>query len=316
MRPALAAVVALLLAVAVAAPASAQAPPVATVDGIGEVTRAQFDHWALIAARAERLRRVPPPGTPAFRRIRRQVVELLVQSLWVRGEAQERGIVVTAEEVRRAVAKQRRQAFPRPGDFGRFLRRSGYTIADIHLRVRLQLTSDRIRREVVRDAPPVTPEEVRAYYDERARHFVVPERRRVRMIVARTRASASRARRLIAHGASFARAARLTGARAASATSADLPRRLRRAVLRAPRARLRGPVRAAGRWHVFRVTAIRPARRQPFEEVEATIRDILESERQQQALTVFIDDFRSRWRAATACQSRFAADDLCGRTLP
>lgn len=314
MRVALAAVAA---AAALAAPAAAQAPVVATVDGVGEVTRAQFDHWAVIAARAAGRRRVPPAGTPAYGRIRDQVVELLVQQLWVQGEANQRGIVVTDEQVRRSFARQRRQSFPRRGSFRRFLRRSGYTVADIRFRVRLELTSDRLRREVVRDVPPPTAEEVRAYYDEHPRDFVFPERRRVRLVVARSRAAAAQARRAIARGASFGRAARLAGAQARTVARNEgtLRPRLDRAVFRARRGRLRGPVQAAGRWYVFRVVGVRRAYQQPYEEAEPIIRGVLESERRQQALDAFIKDFQSRWRAATACRARFATDALCGRTL-
>jgi parvulin-like peptidyl-prolyl isomerase len=315
MRSAVAGVAA---ALALAAPAGAQAPPVATVDGAGEVTRAQFEHWARIAARTAGRSRVPRPGTAAFRRIREQVTVLLVQNLWLLAEAEQRGLVVTAERVRRAFVRQKRAAFPRPGAFGRFLRRYGYTIDDLLLRVRLELTSTAIRRDVVRDVPPPTPEEVRAYYEAHRDEFVRPERRRVRLLAARSRAAAAAARRAIARGLSFARAARLAGVRArtVSANEGTLHPRLDRAVFRAPRGRVRGPLRAFGRWYVFRVVAIRPERLQPLERAAPAIGGRLTAERQQQALGAFIADFRRRWRAATACRVRYAAGEVCGRIVP
>ena len=309
--------VALVAALLLAAPASAQSPVIATVEGSGEITRAQFDHWALLAARSRERRRVPPRGTPAFRSIRRQVMQLLIQNLWIEGEARARGIAVTAEEVDRNFRIQRRQSFPRRGDFRRFLRDSGFTVRDIKYRVRLEALSNRLRRQVERTAPAVTPEEVRAWYDSEIERFTEPERRHVWVLRTRTRAAASRARAAIARGASFPRAARLVDGKARFDRLAEdvIAGRLARAIFRAPRGRVGGPVRSLRRWHVFRVVRIVPERTQPFEEAREVIHEILTSERRQEALDAFIEEFQARWRAVTVCRVRYATGD-CGRTIP
>lgn len=277
MRTALVAVAALL---ALAAPAAAQAPPVVTVAGAGEVTRAQFDHWMRVAARVG----VPRPAR------RGEVMKLLVQSLWVRGEAAQRGIVVSGEELRRAFAVQKRRSFPRPGDFGRFLRRSGFRLSDILFRVRLELLSLRIRRQVVRAAPAVTEEEERAYYEEHPRDFVVPERRDVRYAVAARRAAAlAKPRRLRVY-----------------ARRGDFPP----AVFR----RRHGVVRWRGVWLAFRVVRVHPRRTETFAQARERIHASLTAERQQDALEGFIREFRERWRALTTCRAAYATDAYCGQT--
>ncbi|MDQ5807872.1 MAG: peptidylprolyl isomerase, partial [Actinomycetota bacterium] len=293
----------LCLCLCLVAPAGAQAPAVAMVDGVGEVTRADYDHWARIARRIG-----------SARRVRRQVMELLVQNLWVQGEAAQRGVTVTDEEVRRAFRRQKRQSFGTPRQFRRFLRRTGYTVRDLLYRVRLEQLSNRIRKSVVSGVPAPSEEELRTYYDEQLEGFTRPEHRHVWVLRTRTRAAAARAKRAIARGMSFPRAARVFGGRARRERLIEdvIDRRFARAVFRTDRGRLGGPVRALGDWHVFRVLRIVPARVQPYEEARPTILGLLEAQRQQEALDAFIEDFRERWRPATSCRERYATPE-CGR---
>jgi hypothetical protein len=60
-------------------------------------------------------------------------MQFLVSARWIEG-----------------VRRTRRQAFPKPGSFRRFLARSAMTIGDIVYRVRLDMLSNRIRADVLR----------------------------------------------------------------------------------------------------------------------------------------------------------------------
>lgn len=73
----------------------------------------------------------------------------LISSDWVIGEAQERSVQVSAREVRRSFDHIRRAQFHKRGEFSKFLRRSGQTVADLLFRVRLQLLSSRVEKQVV-----------------------------------------------------------------------------------------------------------------------------------------------------------------------
>lgn len=266
-----------------AAPATAQSPAVATVDGSGEVTEAQYDHWAKIA------RRSSPKASP--RTIRRMVMQLLIQNLWVGGEAAERGIAVTDAEVDREFRDQKRQSFGTEREFRRFLRRSGFSVADVKYRVRLELLSTKVRREVLRDVPEPTEEELRAYYDDHRARFAMPERRDVLFAVARTRAAAVAKRKRL----------RLYATR----------RHFPPAVFR----RRRGVVRRGGGWLAFRVIRVHAPRTRTFEEMRDHVERQLDAEREQAALDAFVENFRERWRARTECREPYAIRD-CGRRIP
>jgi hypothetical protein len=150
---------------AVAALTAGQPPPAPVeptakqpiVVGDKTISRGWLRHWTDIAARSA--------GDREHRRVYRlQAADALIGFRWIRSEAIERGIVVTREETDRSLRRQRRQSFPRRRDFRKFLRSSGQTIEDIRIRVRIDILSNRLRRQVTRGA--ATPQEQQARLDE------------------------------------------------------------------------------------------------------------------------------------------------------
>lgn len=73
----------------------------------------------------------------------------LISSEWVIREAQQLGIQVPDAQVKRTFEQIRHEQFPRRGECKKFLRSSGETVADLLLRVRLNLLSAAIQQRVV-----------------------------------------------------------------------------------------------------------------------------------------------------------------------
>lgn len=139
------------LAEAVAAAADASpTPTVAATPGPDtiamvaneKISEGEFRHWAAIARASD------GKGGSSQSAIRNQVMQLLISFRWIRGEADARGIDVTADEVQRSFDKQRAESFPRDADYEKFLKTSGQTPEDIRHRVELDLLSNRIRERV------------------------------------------------------------------------------------------------------------------------------------------------------------------------
>jgi hypothetical protein len=101
-----------------------------------------FRHWAGVAKRAEAKR------TKA-RAVIEQVMSFLISSDWVIGEAQALKVQVSDVEVRRSFNLIRREQFPKEAEFTAFLRSTGQTIADLLFRVRVDLDSVRIQRQII-----------------------------------------------------------------------------------------------------------------------------------------------------------------------
>ena len=124
-------------------------PPVVTVTAPAATTTVpelDLAHWVDAARASEGASSLPE------REAQRAALQLLVSLAWIGGEAGEQGIVVTDAQVQKSFDEQRRQSFPKDADFQRFLRQTHQTVADIQLRVRSDLLSDRIRDKVTAPA--------------------------------------------------------------------------------------------------------------------------------------------------------------------
>ena len=80
-------------------------------------------------------------------------MSFLISSDWVIGEARDLNVQVSAAEVRHRFDRIRRQQFPKRGEFTAFLRSSGQTVGDLLFRVRLNLLSARIQRQIIAGQP-------------------------------------------------------------------------------------------------------------------------------------------------------------------
>lgn len=115
------------------------------------ITGATFNHWAKVARKNETQqgsRRVKRPPAPAAQTIK-EVMGFLISNDWVIGEASELGINVSEATVKRHFDHIRAQQFPHRREFRKFLRNSGQTIADLLLRVRLNILSVAIQKHVL-----------------------------------------------------------------------------------------------------------------------------------------------------------------------
>jgi SurA N-terminal domain len=128
--------------VVVTVPAHADTQPdwrVALV-GTQPITASLYRHWEHVAHRQA-------PRDSAKQR-RTQVMTFLINSFWIIGEAQERGIRVSYKQVDRTLERQRRAAFPSEREFKRFLRQSGETVADLKFRVRIDLLTGKLASKI------------------------------------------------------------------------------------------------------------------------------------------------------------------------
>jgi hypothetical protein len=67
--------------------------------------------------------------------LRDQVLQFLISSQWIQGEADERKVKVTDAEVKKQFDTTKKQSFPKDADYQNFLKSSGMTEADLLFRV-------------------------------------------------------------------------------------------------------------------------------------------------------------------------------------
>ena len=134
------------------------APPEVVLACIGQapITGATFNHWAKVARKSpEPVHRhghhSKPHPLPVSTTIK-EVMGFLISSDWVIGEAARLGVDVNEATVKHRFDHIRAQQFPHRREFRKFLRNSGQTIADLLLRVRLNLLSMAIQKRIVASA--------------------------------------------------------------------------------------------------------------------------------------------------------------------
>jgi hypothetical protein len=113
--------------------------------GPQEVTEAAFKHWSAVAQAEEGPH---SKHKPSAREVTEQVMGFLISADWVRGEAADLKVHVSSAIVQRRFHEERQAQFPEPREFRKFLRESKQTVADLLVRVELDILSERIQQRV------------------------------------------------------------------------------------------------------------------------------------------------------------------------
>jgi len=228
-----------------------------------------------------------------------------VRARWVEGEASERGLSLTEQELDAAFEEGVMDSFDNRKQFERFLKKEGLTEAEVRQQLRVDQLSAAIRAQVAEPAArAVTLDQVKAYVD--ANPQVLPAERTVWVAPAKNRARAIRLQQRLRRGATWA----ASGGHKTSVPMAvgDDTSALTRAIFRAKV----DTVARYGRT-VFKVTRDTPERPMPRKQQEAIAWELLSSEAQRLAIDAFVAQFTEKWRARTACGPAFAGHPSCGQ---
>jgi foldase protein PrsA len=330
---------------------------VAQVDGT-DIEKADYDHWLQIAAKAsgpdatvpdppeytkciaaaKKAAAKPAEGQPKqtdadykkqcqqqYDQLREQVVGLLINYQWLEGEAQEQGIKVTDEEVKKSFDEQKKQAFPKPADYDKFLKDSGQTNDDVLLRVKMELISNKIRDKVTKGKDQVSSQQIKDYYEKNKAQFAQPERRDLSVVLTKTKAKADQAKAALRSGESFKSvakqfsvddASKAQGGKLPAVAQGQQEKAFDEAIFKAPKGKIEGPVKTQFGFYVFEVDKINKASQQTLKEAEPTIKQLLTSQNQQKALDAFVKDFRERWKDKTDCREEYVTQDCKNAPKP
>lgn len=257
--------------------------------------------------------------------LRDQVLQFLISSQWIQGEAGDRKVSVTDAEVKKQFATTKKQSFPKDEDYKKFLTSSGMTEADLLFRVKLDTLSNKLREAIVKGKDKVSAAQITAYYNKNKARFAQPERRDLRIVLTKTKADAEKARTRLAGGESFKTVAKALSIDQASkgqggvllaVAKGQQEKALDEAVFAADKGKLSGPVKTQFGYYVFKVQKITKAAQQSEKQSTETIKQLLASQNQQKALDAFVKDFRTKWKGQTNCQDGFVTQDCKNAPKP
>jgi parvulin-like peptidyl-prolyl isomerase len=246
-----------------------------------------------------------------------EVLTYLIQSVWMQGEATDRGVAVTPAQVATSFQQERKAATPpltTVAELNSFLAKSGETVADLKWRTDITLLASKIEAKVQAATPAVTSTQIAAYYRAHRAQYVTPVTRNLHLVVTSTLVAANAAKAALAGGSSYAVVApkysidptsKAAGGKVLGASATALNPPLSAAVFKATPGILSGPLKAGSVYYVFTVDAIIPSSQQSLASASAAVKTLLTQQQTAKAGSTLQSDFTAKWAPRTNCRIGF-----------
>src|SRR5436305_3140590 len=235
--------------------------------------------------------------------LKSQVMQFLIRSTWLDAEASKEKVNVADKEVQKSIDAAKKQAFPNPADFQKYLTRSGLTEADVFFQQRAQLLQQKITQKVTKGKDKITDAQAQAYYNKNKQQFATPEKRDLRIVLTKDKATAEKARQALQSGQSWKavakkysmdQASKNNGGQLPGVSKGQQEKALDDATFAAKKGKLVGPIKTQFGYYVFDVTGITSASQQSFDSAKSSIKQQLAQQHQQKALTAFGTSYRNQ----------------------
>ncbi len=290
------------------------------VPDTGTITLKDLDRAIEQTAASSQTPTVPKKGTKAYKNLQDAAINQLLDSVWIQGQAGEMGIEVTDSDIADELATIKKSQFRSEAEFQAFLKQSKFTAADVNLRVKLQLLSDDIQKQVGEDAPKPTDSQIQDYYDAAKSQFAVPASRDVRLVLNKDKTKVEQAKAELEKGSTDADWKRIatkystdpaskdTGGLRPGLTEGLVEEPLNGKIFDADKGEIVGPVQTPLGYYVFQVDKITEASTQPLKKVRKQISDQLVQANQQQYFQSFVEDYGQKWQSRTFCNADYLVE--------
>ncbi|HYQ78630.1 MAG TPA: peptidyl-prolyl cis-trans isomerase [Solirubrobacterales bacterium] len=272
----------------------------------------------------EKAKKPPKPGSDKYEELQEKALTELIEGVWIRGEGEELGIEVTEKQVEDELATIKKQNFPTPGAYSKFLKESNFSQQEVNELVELQIVTKEIQAEIGKQAPKPSSDQVDAYYEaEKEAQFTTKESRDVRLILNEDKGEVEAAKKALekdSSPAAWKKAAKKYSSDPTSASKGGLQEGiteeflkgpLKAAIFDSPTGELVGPTKFEKNWVLSEVVKLTPEKVQTLAEAKPQIESTLGQQNQQEYLSEFVADFESKWRQRTVCADGFTIEK-CG----
>jgi parvulin-like peptidyl-prolyl isomerase len=248
-----------------------------------------------------------------------EVLGFLIRSTWLDQEATKMNVKVTDKDVQKQIDDIKKQQFTQKGSYEKFLQQAGLTNEDVLFQQRVRELQNKITQKVTKGKNKVTDAQIADYYNKHKSQFSTAERRNVRIVLTKTKDKAQEAERALDSGQSWKSVAKKFSIDQASknkggelqggVAKGQQEKALDTAIFAADKGKLTGPVKTQFGWYVFEVEKVTKGKQQSLDESKANIKQQLESQKQNNVLKKFGDDYRKRYKAETDCRKGYEVDD-------
>jgi parvulin-like peptidyl-prolyl isomerase len=282
-----------------------------------EIPRAQYDAlWEQTKAGYKQQNKpVPKAGTPEWTTLKANIVQYLVQRAQFEQKAEELGIVITDKQIDDELAKIKKDFFQ--GSDAKMqaqLKTSNITLESLKRDIRAKLIQEKLYAKVTGDVK-VTEKEARDYYDQHQDLYGQPESRTVRHILVEQKTRADDLYAQLKDGANFAQLAKkyskdpgsaAQGGKLTVSKGQTVPE-FDKLAFELKIDELAAPVHTQYGWHIIQaLSAIKPAKVQPFDKVKDQIEAQLLETKKSDKMTKWVDDVKKELGDDTTYQVGFA----------
>lgn len=246
-------------------------------------------------------------------RLRTQTMEGLIQQEWVRQETGKAHISVSAAEARKEFQRQKAASFSTEKGYKDYLETSGRSPEDIQRMVRVNMLQDKLVNKVTAKKLKVPENAIQDFYSKNKTRLGKPERRNVRVVLAKKQAQAIAAKQAVASGASWGAVAeeysidKSTAAKRAKLTEVTTSgdKKIDAVMERSKTGVVNGPIKSQFGWVIFEVEKVFPATVPSLDEARPQVVEALKKIKRQELLDEFAAGFREEYRAKTVCANDY-----------
>jgi parvulin-like peptidyl-prolyl isomerase len=326
---------------------------VAVVDGVdgGTISQDQFNSQMEQNAKSLGLKSVPAQDDPQYTNVVGQTMQSLLQIIWIKGEAEDRGITVSSDDVDAELEKTKKQQFSSEKQFQQYLKQNNLTLDQAREQIETSLLTNKLVSEVapsqqqpsdelkpldpqeqvsrLKDFYGITDSDVENFYDANITAFQKPASREARVILNKDQAKLEQAKKELEAG-NFSDetwnkvAKKFSEDQTSSASGGQLPAPitegsgdpLEKPVFDAPVKELSGPTKTDRGYFLIYVTKATDASTTPLDDKSRQqIEQQLVTNEQARVFAEFKDDFFTKWTARTYCKPE-AVMEYCSNFEP
>jgi foldase protein PrsA len=278
----------------------------AAVVGSKPITKAQFQELMDRAQKSyeAQKRPFPKPGTTEYEQLKGQAVTFLIQRAEFEQEADSMGIKVTDDEVDKRIEQLKKQFYGGSDErYRKTLKQQGLTEDQAKEEVRAQLVSEELFKKVTSDVK-ISDKEVKAYYASHESQYGQPQTREVRHILVQKKALADQLYAQLRAGANFAKLAKKYSKDPGSASNGGkltiskgqtVPE-FDKTAFALKKNELSKPIHTQYGYHIIQaLSEIKPAQTTPLSKVQASIKQQLEQQRKNEAMTKWVEDKKTQY---------------------
>jgi parvulin-like peptidyl-prolyl isomerase len=287
----------------------------------GHLSEKDIEHAIEISAASQGAKKTPKPGDPKYEETKEEAEKFVLEGVWIQGVADEWGIQVTDQEIAKKLKEIKKESFKSEAEFQKFLKESHYSQADVENRVRIQILSEALQKELGEKAPEPTQSEVEDYYEAaKDTQFTQKPSRDVRLILNQDKKKTEEAFDALSKDNSAGNWSKVakkysedpstksSGGLRKAISEGSLEEPLDAQIFETPEGRVEGPIEVPGGFYVFEVVNSTPESVQELKAVESQIEETLAQRLEQEYFSNFVVQFQNEWKSRTFCADGYVIE--------